>query len=90
MPKPIQRGRFRVIEGGVRTVMLANGTVVDVRDDPFVLPPGQYTSPTELQVLESASQVFMKHCVKGQFTEAETALRHMTDAVRRLRKRRKR
>lgn len=79
--------RFEVIDGGRQEVMLPNGTVVEVRDDPFVLPPGQYTTPTELQVLESAAQAFMLRCVKGQFSEAETVLRHMTEAVRRLRKR---
>lgn len=70
---PMTSPRFRVIKGGRQEVMLPNGSVVDVRHDPFVQPG--LTRQTEFQIilsaLNAASSRILKAVGGGQSADEE-------------------
>lgn len=80
---------LRVIDGGLQQVMLPNGSVVDVRDDPFVVQP--CLSPkTEMQVIGSAANAFFACVMKGDYDTAQAILRGLSAQITKMSKRRTR
>lgn len=79
---------LRVIDGGRREVMLPNGSVVDVRADPFVLQSG-LSPKTEMQLVGSALNAVFACAMKGDYDTANGILAGVRDAITKMSKRKR-